>query len=767
MKKLSLFILAFLLVCLAGHISAQENTNISKFRQLKQELATPNVYRTASGAPGHEYWQQQADYNIKIVLDDEIQRINGSETITYHNNSPDPLNYLWIQLDQNIRAKNSLRAKISAGEMYESVSPRSMSYLHYNFDGGFKIESVADKTGKNLPYTINYTMMRIDLPETLQPGSNFILNIKWWYNINNRAKVFGRSGYEYFEENKNYLYTIAQFYPRMAVYNEVEGWQNKQFLGSGEFTLPFGNFDVSLTVPDDHIVAATGVLQNTGNVLTGEQLNRIEKARNSDVPVMIINEKEAIINEKYKSSKTKTWKFHADNVRDFAFASSRKFIWDAMGVKFGDRTVMAMSFYPKEGNPLWEKYSTKAVAHTIKTYSKYTFDFPYPVAQSIHTDRMGMEYPMICFNGGRPEADGTYSERTKWGMIGVIIHEVGHNFFPMIVNSDERQWTWMDEGFNTFLQGVAEREWDHNHPSWSGNPAEVVDYMKGDKSKITPIMSNAESLYQSGNNAYQKTSAGLNILRETIMGRELFDFAFKQYAQRWEFKHPTPADFFRTMEDASAVDLDWFWRGWFFTTDHVDISLDEVKIFTVNTMDPEIEKPYENKKEESEPEHISIIRNREAMKSAIERDNTLKDFYDKYDPYEIINKDKEGYKSYLGSLSDEEKKYLSPEYRYYQLKFSNPGGMIMPVILEFTFTDGTKKVERIPVEVWLRHEDQVTKVFPFRKKIASITIDPYLETADVDTGNNHWPPKPEISKFKLYKYDRRSPQNPMQKEGNK
>ncbi|MBE9510625.1 MAG: M1 family metallopeptidase [Bacteroidetes bacterium] len=767
MKKLHFSILTFLFVCLAGHVSAQENTNISKFRQLKQELATPNVYRTASGAPGHEYWQQQADYNIKIVLDDETQRINGSETITYHNNSPDPLNYLWIQLDQNIRAKNSLRVKVNAVEMYERISPRSMSYLHYDFDGGFKIESVKNESGENLPYTINYTMMRIDLPETLQPGSNVILNIKWWYNINDRAKVFGRSGYEYFEENDNYLYTIAQFYPRMAVYNEVEGWQNKQFLGSGEFTLPFGNFDVSITVPDNHIVAATGILQNAGDILTGDQLDRIEKASNSDVPVMIVSEKEAIKNEKDKSSKTKTWKFHADNVRDFAFASSGKFIWDAMGVKFGDRTVMAMSFYPKEGNPLWEKYSTKVVAHTIKTYSKYTFDFPYPVAQSIHTDRIGMEYPMICFNGGRPEADGTYSERTKWGMIGVIIHEVGHNFFPMIVNSDERQWTWMDEGFNTFLQGVAEREWDHNHPSWSGNPADIVDYMKGDKSRITPIMSNAESLYQSGNNAYQKTSAGLNILRETIMGRELFDFAFKQYAQRWKFKHPTPADFFRTMEDASAVDLDWFWRGWFFTTDHVDISLDEVKIFTVNSMDPEIEKPYENKKKESEPEHISIIRNREAMKSAVEQDKTLVDFYDKYDLYKITNEDKEDYKSYLGSLSDEEKKYLSPEYQYYQLKFSNLGGMIMPVIVEFTFTDGTKKLERIPAEVWLRHEDQVTKVFPFHKKVTGITIDPYLETADADTGNNHWPPKPEISKFKLYKYNRRSPKNPMQKEDNK
>lgn len=767
MKKLSLFNLAFLIVCFAGHISAQENTNISKFRQLKQELATPNVYRTASGAPGHEYWQQQADYNIKIILDDETQRINGSEIITYHNNSPDPLNYLWIQLDQNIRAKNSLRIKVNTGEMYESVSPRSMSYLHYDFDGGFNIESVKDEAGENIPYTINYTMMRIDLPEILQPGSNAILNIKWWYNINNRAKVFGRSGYEYFEENDNYLYTIAQFYPRMAVYNEVEGWQNKQFLGSGEFTLPFGNFDVSITVPDDHVVSATGVLQNAGDILTSDQLDRIEKAANSDIPVMIVSEKEAVINEKVKSPKTKTWKFHAENVRDFAFASSRKFIWDAMGVKFGDRTVMAMSFYPKEGNPLWEKYSTKAVAHTIKTYSKYTFDFPYPVAQSIHTDRIGMEYPMICFNGGRPEADGTYSERTKWGMIGVIIHEVGHNFFPMIVNSDERQWTWMDEGFNTFLQGVAEREWDHNHPSWGGNPADIVDYMKGDKSRITPIMSNAESLYQSGNNAYQKTSAGLNILRETIMGRELFDFAFKQYAQRWKFKHPTPADFFRTMEDASAVDLDWFWRGWFFTTNHVDISLDEVKIFTVNTMNPEIEKIYENKKEEAKPEHISIIRNREALKSAVERDKTLIDFYDKYDPYKITNEDKESYKSYFSSLSNEEKKYLSPEYQYYQLKFSNLGGMIMPVILEFTFSDGTKKLERIPAEIWLRHEDQVTKVFPFRKKIASITIDPYLETADVNTGNNHWPPKPEMSKFKLYKYNSRSQQNPMQKEGKK
>lgn len=761
-------IFAFVSVCFlfSLNLRAQDNTNHSKFRQLKDEFATPNIYRTASGAPGSAYWQQRADYKIEITLDDENQKINGTENITYYNNSPDVLKYIWIQLDQNIREKGSLTEKTSTMK-FPDASPKVSSYylkqFLNDFDGGFKLEYVKDSKDQDLKFTVNYTMMRIDLPQPLKPGSTFSFKIKWWYNINDRAKVGGRSGMEYFKDEDNYIYTIAQFYPRMAVYSDFEGWQNKQFLGNGEFTLTFGNFDVNITVPEDHIVAATGVLQNPKQVLSSRQRSRLNDAKTSSSPVLIVTEDEAKEKEKTKASKTKTWHFKAENVRDFAFASSRKFIWDAMGVKFGDRTVMAMSFYPKEGNPLWGQYSTKVVAHTIRTYSKYTFDFPYPVAQSIHTNNIGMEYPMICFNGGRPEADGTYSERTKYGMLGVIIHEVGHNFFPMIVNSDERQWTWMDEGLNTFLQGITEREWDHNYPHSRGIPTEVIPYMSGDKKYLTPIMTNSESLFNFGANAYSKPSTALNILRETVMGRELFDFSFKQYAQRWMFKHPTPEDLFRTMEDASAVDLDWFWRGWFYTTDDVDISLEKIRIFQVNTQNPEVEKAIQKEKEENTPEPVSITKNKESLKTAVEQDASLKDFYSDYDKYEITEGDKKSYEKYLESASDQEKELLKMDGYFYELSFKNIGGLIMPIILQFTFDDDSSKEIRIPAEIWRKNNEEISKVFYFDKKVKSIALDPHLETADVNTSNNYWPSKPEVSRFQMYKYNRGSRPNPMQK----
>ena len=584
MKKTLLFSLASLI---NFSFIIGQNTNDNKFKQLYDQLATPNIYRTAAGAPGHKYYQNNAHYSMDITLNDQEQKITGKETITYVNNSPDALEYLWIQLDQNVRSKSSDSYKIATGDI-NGISSKSIKRIFPEFEGGFNISSVTDINDKKINYIINKTMMRINLEKPLLSGSKFELKIEWWYNINERAKIGGRSGYEYFKKDDNYLYTIAQFFPRMCVYNDVEGWQNKQFLGSGEFTLPFGDYQVNITVPANHIVSATGELINEKEILSQKQLERLEEARNSfDKPVFIVNEKEAIKNEKSKIKSMKTWKFKAKNVRDFGWASSKKFIWDAMNVKQETKNVMAMSFYPKEGNPLWEQYSTKAVAHTLKTYSNYTFDYPYPVAISIHSKSIGMEYPMICFNGGRPDKDGTYSERTKYGMISVIIHEVGHNYFPMIVNSDERQWTWMDEGLNTFLQFLSEKEWDYDYPSRRGPAYKIVDYMKGNKSTISPIMTNSESIHQFGNNAYGKPATALNILRETIMGRELFDYAFKTYSKRWMFKHPTPDDFFRTMEDASAVDLDWFWRGWFFTNDHVDISLDKVIPYKINSQDPD------------------------------------------------------------------------------------------------------------------------------------------------------------------------------------
>ena len=763
--------LSMITICAMSTLLSQENLNNSKFKQLHEELPTPNVYRTASGAPGHEYYQQTADYTIDVELDEINNIIFGNETITYTNNSPDVLNYLWVQLDQNIRAKNSQGQLTSTSSINDQTSFETIKRMHdrMDFDGGFKLEKVTDNNGKNLSYKVNETMMRIELPKALKKGQSFSFKIKYNYNINDRLKIGGRSGYEYFENEGNSIYTIAQFFPRMAVYNEVEGWQNKQFIGSGEFTLPFGDYKVNITVPDDHIVAATGELKNQSSVLNKKQIQRLETAKNNySNPVIIVTQNEAVKNEKNKSNLKKTWSFEAKNVRDFGWASSRKFIWDAMAVDVSGKKVMAYSYYPKEGNPLWEQFSTRVVAHTLKTYSKYTIDYIYPQATSVHAKSIGMEYPMICFNFGRPEEDGTYSERTKYRMIGVIIHEVGHNFFPMIINSDERQWTWMDEGLNTFVQYLTEQEFERNYPSRRGPPENIVDYMKGEKEGIVPIMTNSESILQFGNNAYGKPATALNILRETVMGRELFDYAFKTYSQRWAFKHPTPADFFRTMEDASAVDLDWFWRGWFYTNDCVDISLDQVNWFKIDTKNPDVENPIAKSKKEKNSTYIGNSRDINAIsKTVTEKDPATVDFYTTYNPYETNFLDREDYVEFLESLNDDEKALLNSNKNYYELQFSNIGGLVMPVILEFTYADGTSEVIRIPAEIWRRNSEIIKKVFIVEKEIISVKLDPFLETADVNMNNNYWPARYEPTRFELYKLgedeEEEELENPMQR----
>ena len=760
-----LLVLVALLTSAFG-AQAQENTNQNPFRQLGQELPTPNTYRTASGDKGHEYWQQQADYDMKIRLDDETQKIYGEETVTYTNNSPDDLDYLWVQLDQNVRAKESDRYKIQQQTLDNRMTFDAVRDLEPWFDGGFKIEHVKDAGGKDLPYTINNTMMRIDLPTTLKAGGKVSFNIKWWYNINDRMQIGGRSGYEYFEQDGNYLYTIAQFYPRMAVYCDNYGWQHKQFLGRGEFTLNFGDYKVAITVPSDHVVGSTGELTNASKVLSANQRKRFASAKNADSPVMIVTEEEAREAEKGKQKGQKTWVFQAENVRDFAFASSRKFIWDAMGVEVGDKRPLAMSYYPKEGNPLWEQYSTKAVAHTLRSYSAHTIDYPYPVAISVHSKRIGMEYPMICFNGGRPEADGTYTERTKYGMISVIIHEVGHNFFPMIINSDERQWTWMDEGLNTFCQYLAEQEWDRNYPSRRGPARNITNYMKGDKSNISPIMTNSESVYQFGNNAYGKPATALNILRETVMGRELFDFAFKEYCDRWAFHHPTPADFFRSMEDASSVDLDWFWRGWFYTNDHCDMAIDGVKWYQPNSQNPDVEADFRRERDANIPADVTDECN-EGRETYLEQDPTLHDYYTQRDKYEVLKLDKDEYNEMLDGMDAEDRAMLNDGKNYYQVDIRRIGGLVMPVIVELELENGERIRHHIPAEIWKMDDEVVSKVFVTPMPAVRIVLDPNLETADTDIANNAWPPRPEPSRFELYKerQGRRGGggENPMQR----
>jgi hypothetical protein len=700
------FVLAF------GHAHAQERKHSFKFEQLKSEWRSPNNYRTASGAPGHAYWQQQADYDINIVLDDVARAITGSETITYTNHSPDVLTYLWLQLDQNVRAKDSDTHKTNMSRMQEDMHEWFVKQiLPPTFEGGFKISYVrrAD-SGTELPYTINKTMMMVELPQPLKPGDSFSFSIGWSYNINDRLELGGRSGYEYFAQDDNCLYTIAQFYPRMCVYNDEAGWQNKQFLGRGEFTLGFGKFRVSITVPSDHIVGATGRLLNPEEVLTAEQRERLAAAATASDPVIIATQAEAVAREGQRAKTQKTWIFEADSVRDFAFATSRKFIWDAMGVEIAGRTVMAMSYYPKEGNPLWEKYSTRAVAHTLRVYSKYTFDYPYHKAISVHSDRIGMEYPMICFNFGRPNADGSYSAREKNGMLMVIIHEVGHNFFPMIVNSDERQWTWMDEGLNSFMQYLAEKEWKELYePDYeydAGEPWQIVDYMRMDKTMLSPIMTNSEQIQNFGPNAYSKPATALNILRETVMGRELFDRAFREYAVRWKFKQPTPEDFFRTMEDASAVDLDWFWRGWFYSVDHCDIGLEDMAWYR-----------WEEKEQSEKPK-----KKRKKDDGDLEPTTEGKDF-----------------RSFYSYLSDEEQMKLVQGLNFYELTFVNKGGLVMPLIVEFRYTDGTSERVQLPAEIWRRNDERVTRVFALQKEVQSVYLDPQNQTADTDMSNNMWP----------------------------
>ncbi|WP_396163271.1 M1 family metallopeptidase [Flavobacterium sp.] len=752
MKK-SIVLSAFLTLSLAFGAFAQEvksedkkrepgHYNENKFRQMYDEMATPNMFRTASGAPGPAYYQQKADYKMNLELDDKNKKLYGSETITYYNNAKESLEYLWVQLDQNIERPDSKTPLVENQNMDKAISTSAFAkkYMGSPFQGGFNIEYVKDAKGNPMKYTINQTMMRIDLPKPLKNGEKVSFSIKWWYNIVNYMEGAnnGRSGYEQFPDG-NRLFVMAQFFPRMAVYNDVEGWQNMQFWGRGEFALVFGDYEVNITVPADHVMEATGVLQNRSEVFTAEQVKRWELAEKTfDKPVVIVTQEEAVAKESSFSDKKKTWKFKAQNVRDFGFSTSRKFIIDAMAVDLPTNKPLAISIYPKEANPLWGDLSTKAVAHTLKTYSHFTFDYPYPKAVSVSAEDQGMEYPMICWNYGRPDEKGFVSDRIKYGMLGVIIHEVGHNFFPMIVNSDERQWSWMDEGLNTFLEFLAESTFDPNFPSTRGPAKNIVPYMKGNQKYLEPIMSNSENIYNFGANAYGKPATGLNILRETIMGRELFDHAFKTYANRWKFKHPTPEDFFRTMEDASAVDLDWFWRGWFYSTDYTDIGVKSVKQFYVSTEASKEAQAMFNRRgrkiSDGEPMLYLVTEDtpdfKQELKKGLDAKNiqALSEYLDK-------------------NYTAEEKNALKSPKFFYEVEFEKPGGLIMPIIVELQFEDGTSETQKFPAQIWRRNNDTAKRVFATEKKVVKIQVDPKLETADVDVENNYWPKGETESKF--------------------
>jgi len=775
MKKLLLSVLSLTMFI---HLSAQQNPEAKhgfKFEQLGTALPSPNAYRGADGAPGADYWQQKVDYVIECSLNTKEQRLDGVEKVTYTNNAPTSLKYLWLQLDENEHDPHKSEAfTFNQSSMRDIMSEGALSRLEKadKYEKyGCRIDACTDASGNKLDYTINGTVMRIELPMPLKTGETFDFTIDWHYFLTNRIESGGRGGYEHFDDNDNYIYTITQWFPRLCVYSDHLGWQNKQFVGRGEFALEFGDYDVKITVPDDHMVGSTGECQNYEETLTSTEYGRWQRAQTASEPIEIVTLAEAkALETAPRSSNMVTWHYKAENVRDFAWTASPKFVWDAMAHTTTDGSkVMCMSYYAKEAYPIYSRYSTKATDHTLNVYSRMTFPYPYPVAISVEA-ASGMEYPMICFNPGRAEDDGTYTERAKYAALTVIIHEVGHNYFPMIVSNDERQWAWMDEGINSFLQFVAETEFDAEYKHWFTAPMDIADYMSGSKDQLEPIMTNSENIKNYGSNAYDKPAGALNILRETVMGRELFDYAFREYSQRWMFKHPEPADFFRTMEDASGVDLDWFWRGWFYGTDAVDISLDSITWYKVDLKnDPEpseysVDYPI-GQRPSSEP-HISKRRLKEAgFETAADKDPELLDFYSKYDPW-ATGDTTITYSGtrYAETFSKKEKKKMYGDKNYYELNFSNKGGLVMPVIIEWTFEDGTTEIERIPVNIWRKNEDKFTKVFVKNKEVKGIVIDPYGETADIDLENNNWPVKELPSKFQVFKANKNNPiKNPMQK----
>ncbi|MBK6385029.1 MAG: M1 family metallopeptidase [Chitinophagaceae bacterium] len=787
MKKhllLSGLLLTTISLLQAQNIQNNSSSNhANKFEQLGTILPTPNEQRTASGTPGPKYWQQRVDYDIKCELDESGNKLTGSETITYFNNSPETLSYFWMQLDENQHStvnNANYQTQNTLGTQYTDKVLDRFEEKKGDNGYGVNITKLVDAAGKPIKYTINKTMMKVDLAVPLKPGQKFVFKVDWNYKIVNRGDFirFGgaRGGYENFPEDNNNNYTMTQWYPRLCKYSDDQGWQNHQFTGTGEFTLCFGNFKVQMTVPADHIVGATGECQNYAQTLSPTQMARWNKAQTAKEPLQIVTLEEALKASKQKSAAKKTWIYKADNVRDFAWTSSRRFVWDAMPAMIEGKKAIAMSYYAKEAYPIYSKYSTKAVAHTLKTYSKFSIPYPYPVAISVEGNQ-GMEYPMISFNPGRALPDGSYSEGAKNAAILVIIHEVGHTFFPMIVNSDERQWTWMDEGLNSYMQYLAQELWDNKFPSDGGVPSAITDYMKLPKDQLEPIMTNSENINNFGANAYDKVATGLNILRETIVGRELFDNAFREYAKRWAFKSPTPADLFRTLEDATGEDLDWFWRGWFYGTDACDISIDTVKYAVPDvtavpqqTKDTTVYRPLA-KPAVNEFEDLSKIRNKTDNNIVFEtdKDTTLRDFYwryardmEKYDTtkYPIVIKPQ------TEALDEEGRKKYGTKHMY-EVAFSNKGGLVMPIILEWTYKDGTKEIERIPAQVWRKNEKKVVKTFLKDKEVASIKLDPYKETADVDESNNTYGDIKPPNKFKVFKQKQNvaPPQgiNPMQK----
>ena len=566
-----------MLGCLASFQGIAQSTS-SQTTQSKydpKELFHPlfnmqpgNDYRTGSGAPGPRYWQNRADYKINVTLDDQQQTISGEVEITYKNNAPEALPFLWLQLDQNAFADTSRASKttpISGGR-----------FGNQDFKGGVSITSVTvEQKGKFVPanYTITDTRMQVRLAEPVkandEKSNDDVVKLKIAYSF--KIPEYGSDRMGQLKRKDGIIFELAQWYPRMCVYDDIEGWNVLPYLGAGEFYLSYGDFEYAVTVPWDHIVVGSGELLNPSEVLTAEQIRRLEQARKSDKTVIIRGKDEVTdANSRPKKSGTLTWRFRCTNSRDVAWASSKAFIWDAARMNLpSGKTALAQSAYPAESatQDSWGR-STEYVKGCIEFYSKYLYEYTYPVATNVAGIVGGMEYPGIVFCDHRDKKDALW---------GVTDHEFGHNWFPMIVGNNERKFPWMDEGFNTFINTLSTANF--NNGEYNRPRGTMHDIAPALFNPVEPIMTipDVQQSRNLGILAYYKPGMGLKMLREVILGPDRFDFAFRTYMNRWAFKHPTPYDFFRTIEDAAGEDLGWFWKGYFYETWKLDQSVKEVR----------------------------------------------------------------------------------------------------------------------------------------------------------------------------------------------
>lgn len=715
----------FLMLPLAIAVSAVAHAEATPFSPLGSLVDPPSATRGADGRPTSTYWQQHIAYDIDATLDVERRVINAQAELRYTNNAPQALDAIWFEISPEATTKDAI-AHRSATINVDSASVRDLRGLREQEErgGGLVVSSVADSEDRPLAFEARGTQLRVALPRPLASGQTVRIKLAWRVALVDLDRKGGRTGYMLLSSGDP-IFHIAQWYPQPVAFTDYGGWRNVPFVDHGEFAPELGDYNVSLTLPAGQLVAATGVLTNEADVLTGVERTRLARLRQGKVTEIVTAAEAAT---KRRSSETRTWRFAARNVRDFALAASLRYRWDA--TLAGTSAVRAMTFYPSEASALWRPLALPAIGHALDVYGRMTFDYPYPVVQAAFGPNDGMEHTMLAFSRYPPDGpNGTYSRERKRDFLWVLTHEVGHNWFPLIVNSDERAWTWMDEGLTSYLETLATLEWSGDYTTRPNLPA-----MLGAEREATgrqPPMTPANAVVDLFPTQYHRPAAALQVLRELVLGRETFDRAFRAYARAWMFKRPTPGDFFRTINQESGADLDWFWRAWFFSTDHVDLSLERVAALRLVAVPADaIPAPADA----TPPANLTVLRNAaEGRRLMVEQVPRLADAYDR-----IPERTLAGATPSAHAVVDVQRTLdaLGQGGVFYELDIRNRGGVVSPVPIRIDYRDGTSERYVVPVELWFGDTKRAQHILWRAKSIRSVTLDPDAATGDVDRGNN-------------------------------